>query len=263
MYNASFRPTSHSKDILGIHVDVINYDSAMQQTITWANDVIESRIVYAANAHMVMEAWDSPGFREIVNSADIVTPDGMPLVWMMRWKGAKGQPRVYGPTLMLHVLERAAEEGIPVGFYGSEPSTLASLVERMQKCFAGLQVVYACSPPFRKLSEEEDVQIIADIINSGASILFVGLGCPRQEIWMYEHRDELKIVLLGVGAAFDFHSGNKKQAPVLMQNIGLEWFFRLVLEPKRLARRYLYHNPRFIALAIADLMGLLKISPML
>jgi N-acetylglucosaminyldiphosphoundecaprenol N-acetyl-beta-D-mannosaminyltransferase len=243
-------------------VNQIDYVQAVERIVQLGKKKLGSYIC-AANVHMLLEAWDDTEFRETINAADIVTPDGMPLVWMMRLKGVKGQSRVYGPTLMLHVLDRAAKEGIPVGFYGSEQATLVSLVERMRERFVGLKVVYAYSPPFRALTEEEDARIGAEIAKSGTRILFVGLGCPRQEIWMCNHRGRLKVTMLGVGAAFDFLSGNKKQAPVWVQRIGLEWLFRFVLEPKRLARRYLYHNPRFIVLALADLLGLIKPSNML
>jgi len=205
-----------------------------------------------------MEAYDSREFKEVVNSADMVTPDGMPLVWMLRAKGIKGQERVYGPTLMLHILESASQAGIPVGFYGSRHEVLEELKKKMEAKFQGLKVVYSYSPPFRELTETEDQSICEQIRNSGARILFVGLGCPKQEIWMADHRGKINTVMVGVGAAFDFHSGLKAQAPAWMQAVGLEWLFRLLHEPRRLARRYLYNNPRFVLLALLDLVGILK-----
>ena len=214
----------------------------------------------AANVHMLMEAWDCPVFREIVNSADIVTPDGMPLVWLLRLKGYRNQQRVYGPTLMLHVLKRAAEENIPVGFYGGIPDVLEELIERMKSQISGIERFYFFSPPFHSLSPDEDNEICVEIQKSGVRILFVGLGCPKQERWMAEHRDRIPAVMLGVGAAFDFHAGRKSQAPSWMQKAGLEWLYRFLQEPRRLWKRYLIQNPRFVALAIADLLGILKIS---
>ena len=195
---------------------------------------------------------------KVVNSADLVTPDGMPLVWMLRLKGYPDQQRVYGPTLMLHVLEAAANENIPVGFYGSSPEVLQSLLTRLQVRFPNLKVDYSFSPPFQEMSQQEDAEIIKQINTSSARILFVGLGCPKQEKWMAEHRGKINAVMLGVGAAFDFHAGLKSQAPSWMQKTGLEWIYRLVTEPRRLWRRYLYHNPRFVFLAILDLLGLLR-----
>jgi N-acetylglucosaminyldiphosphoundecaprenol N-acetyl-beta-D-mannosaminyltransferase len=218
----------------------------------------ESRYICIANVHMLMEAYDSPQYSHVINSADLVTPDGMPLVWMMRLKGHPDQQRVYGPTLMLHVLEAAERENIPVGFFGSSPEVLQPLIERMQDRFPNLKIVYSVSPPFNEISQEEDAEIVRHINASSVRILFVGLGCPKQEKWMAEHRGKINTVMLGVGAAFDFHAGVKSQAPSWMQKAGLEWFYRLVTEPRRLWRRYLYHNPRFILLAIADLLGFLR-----
>lgn len=246
-----------STTVIGTRVHKTNYSLAIAQITNWAR-MGQSRVVYTANAHMVMEAWDRSEFRDIMNSADIVTPDGMPLVWMMRLKGERNQPRVYGPTLMLHVLESAAHDKIPVGFYGGATEVLVSLIKRMQARYDTLNVAFSFSPPFLAMSPEEDADMIEQINQSGARILFVGLGCPKQEIWMAEHRGKVNAVMLGVGAAFDFHSGIKPQAPAWMQKVGLEWLFRLFIEPRRLWRRYLYHNPRFIFLAVADLLGLLK-----
>jgi N-acetylglucosaminyldiphosphoundecaprenol N-acetyl-beta-D-mannosaminyltransferase len=243
--------------ILGVRVNPVSYAAVLKQALGWTNTA-ESRYVCAANVHMLMEAHDSPDYMTVVNSADIVTPDGMPLVWMMRLKGQGDQQRVYGPTLMLHVLASAARENIPIGFYGSAPDVLKLLVERMRARYEGLNIVYWYSPPFRAMTLEEDARKIREINQSGARILFVGLGCPKQEIWMSEHRGKIQAVMLGVGAAFDFHAGVRSQAPPWMQKIGMEWIFRFANEPRRLWRRYLYHNPRFIILAIADLLGFLR-----
>jgi N-acetylglucosaminyldiphosphoundecaprenol N-acetyl-beta-D-mannosaminyltransferase len=243
--------------VLKANLTRTSYKLAAQQVIAWSQ-MRESRYVCAANVHMLMEAHDSPSYLHILNSADMVTPDGMPLVWMMRLKGHPAQQRVYGPTLMLHVLESAARENIYVGFYGSSPEVLRSLLAKMQAKFPNLKVVYSFSPPFTTLSAEEDAEIIKSINASSAQILFIGLGCPKQEIWMAEHRGKINAVMLGVGAAFDFHAGVKSQPPAWMQKMGLEWLYRLATEPRRLWRRYLYHNPRFVILAILDLFGLLK-----
>jgi N-acetylglucosaminyldiphosphoundecaprenol N-acetyl-beta-D-mannosaminyltransferase len=159
---------------------------------------------------------------------------------------------------MLHVLERAEKEQIPVGFYGSDEPTLKKLVLNMHERFPSLLVNYIFSPPFRKLDNREDIGIIKAINDSKIRILFVGLGCPKQELWMAEHKEKISTVMLGVGAAFDFHAGKKPQAPQWMQTIGMEWLFRILHEPRRLARRYLYHNPRFIILALLELLGILN-----
>jgi len=243
--------------VLGTRVDSTSYADATDTVVDWSYRH-EGRYICVANVHMLMEAHDSSNFRKIVSDADLVTPDGMPLVWMIRLKGRRSQSRVYGPTLMLHILERALRENIPVGFYGGQPKVLESLIKEMQARYAGLNVVYSFSPPFRALGPEEDLAMVEQINRSGANILFVGLGCPKQEYWMAERRGKINAVMLGVGAAFDFHSGLKPQAPAWMQAIGLEWLFRLITEPRRLWKRYLYHNPRFIVLAVVDLLGLLK-----
>jgi len=243
--------------VLNTKIDLTNYEHSAKIILNWAC-VGESHMIIAANVHTIMEAYDSNDFKKIVNSADLVTPDGMPLVWMMRVKGLRRQERVYGPMLMLHVLEAAARNGIPVGLYGGAPRTLNILIEKLRALHKDLKVVYSFSPPFDAMSPEEDTLIVNAINRSGARILFVGLGCPKQEIWMAEHRGLVNAVMLGVGAAFDFHAGVKAQAPAWMQKVGLEWLFRLFTEPRRLWKRYLYHNPRFILLAVADLLGLLK-----
>ena len=240
--------------VIDINISETSYEAATRQIQSWAR-AGESRAVYAANVHVIMEGHDDVKFRKILNRADLIAPDGMPLVWMMRLKGVKSQQRTYGPTLMLCVLEMAAREGIPVGFYGGMPTTLARLVNRIKMVHPGLQVGYTFSPPFRSLNSEEAKQIGHEITSSGIRILFVGLGCPRQEIWIDGQRGCLSAVMIGVGAAFDFHAGTKPQAPAWMQKIGLEWLFRLLTEPRRLWKRYLYHNPRFIFLGIADLLG--------
>ncbi len=243
--------------VVGARVDSTTYSDATDIVVDWSNRR-DSRYVCVVNVHMLMEAHDSVEFRTLVNNADLAVPDGMPLVWMLRLKGRLNQPRVYGPTLMLYVLESAAHDGIPVGFYGGAPEVLESLIERIQARYENLDIAFSFSPPFRTMSPEEDTAVIEQVNSSSARILFVGLGCPKQEIWMAEHRGKVNAVMLGVGAAFDFHSGVKPQAPTWMQKAGLEWLFRLFTEPRRLWKRYLYHNPRFIALAVADLLGLLK-----
>ena len=243
--------------IIGVRMDPASYDESARRVMEWTR-AQESRYVCAANVHMLMEAWDSSVYRKIINSGDLIVPDGMPLVWLMRLKGERGQTRIYGPDLMLHVLAAASSERVAVGFYGGAPDVLTALVEQMRMRFPDLNVAFAYSPPFRELTEEEDGRIVEQINASGAQVLFVGLGCPRQETWMAAHRGRIQSVMLGVGAAFDFHAGVKAQAPTWMQRSGLEWLFRLLTEPRRLWRRYLWHNPRFVILAILDFLGILR-----
>jgi N-acetylglucosaminyldiphosphoundecaprenol N-acetyl-beta-D-mannosaminyltransferase len=243
--------------ILDIHVNETSYAEATNLIRRWAQSG-ESKAVYATSVHGAMEAHDAPGFREILNRADLITPDGMPLVWVMRLKGARSQQRTYGPTLMLNVIEMAARDNIPIGLYGGAKTTLEKLVMRMKSIYPDLMINYAFSPPFRPLNGEEMMQIKHQIITSGARILFVGLGCPRQEHWIDAQRGAIPAVMIGVGAAFDFHAGVKPQAPAWMQKLGLEWLFRLLTEPRRLWKRYLYHIPRFLVLAVMDVLGFFK-----
>jgi N-acetylglucosaminyldiphosphoundecaprenol N-acetyl-beta-D-mannosaminyltransferase len=236
-----------SRLILGARTDATSYSDAAARVVTWATRS-ESRYVCVSNVHVTMESYDSTDYRAIVNDADLVTPDGMPLVWALRLFGVAEATRVRGPTLMVHVLERAAAAGIAIGFYGASPEVLARLVDACQRRCPGLEVAYAYAPPFRALTPEEDAAVVREINTSRARILFVGLGCPKQERWMASHKGSVNAVMLGVGAAFDFLAGVKLEAPQWMQNAGLEWLFRLATEPRRLWRRYAYHNPRFVAL---------------
>jgi N-acetylglucosaminyldiphosphoundecaprenol N-acetyl-beta-D-mannosaminyltransferase len=238
--------------ILGTRVDPVSYDSAVQVICLWVQHR-ESRFVCAANVHMVMEGHDHLDFRDKVNAADLVTPDGMPLVWVLRRMGSWNQERVYGPELMLRLLTKAEECGIHVGFLGSTPETLAQLVEQIHQRFPNLRIAYTYSPPFGPVMPEEDLEIVREINESGAGILFIGLGCPKQEKWMAAHSGKIQVVMVGVGAAFDFIAGTKRQAPVWMQKSGLEWLYRLGYEPRRLWRRYLYHNSRYVLLVILPL----------
>ena len=237
--------TDSHRYILGMRVDATSYADAIRKIIEWARQG-ESRYVCVANVHMVMEAHADAEFRKVVNGADLVTPDGMPLVWLLRRVGFNKQQRVYGPTLTLSLCESIEKEKIPVGFYGSSTEALEKLVSNLKDHFPGLKIDYLYSPPFRQLTETEDCRIIDDINASGARVLFVGLGCPKQEGWMADHRGHIHAVTVGVGAAFDFHAGKVKQAPSWLQNIGMEWLFRLLMEPRRLWKRYLVTNSKFI-----------------
>jgi N-acetylglucosaminyldiphosphoundecaprenol N-acetyl-beta-D-mannosaminyltransferase len=240
-------PALTSRFILGTRTDSTCYSDAAAQILAWA-EIPESRYVCVANVHVTMESYDSVEYRGIVNGADLVTPDGMPLVWALRLFGVVAATQVRGPTLTVHVLERAAARGIGVGFYGASREVLARLLQTCQRRFPRLRVAYVHAPPFRPLTAEEDAEIVREINASGARVLFVGLGCPKQERWMASHKGRVNAVMLGVGAAFDLLAGVKPEAPVWMQRTGFEWLFRLATEPRRLWRRYAYHNPRFVAL---------------
>lgn len=237
--------------ILRMRVDYTSYRDAAQRIVDWAKSR-RSMYVCAANVHMNMEVWDSNRFASVVNNAALVTPDGMPLVWALRALGVKQASRVYGPTLSLYVCEAAALNNIPIALYGGTAESLKDFVGFLHQQFPNIQIVCQIAPPFRSLTADEDEQYTRQIIQSGAQILFVGIGCPKQEYWMAEHQDRIPAIMLGVGAAFDFHSGRVKQAPPYLQKLGLEWAFRLYKEPRRLWKRYVYNNPRFIILFLCQ-----------
>lgn len=236
-----------SRHILGMRVDATSYEDAARRIANWAR-AGQSRYVAVATVNNVMEAYDSAEFRRVMNEADLVTPDGMPLVWGLRLLGVGRATRVYGPDLTPVLLKTAEQEAIPVGFYGAAPEVLAKLLTRVRRRFPHLRISYAYAPPFRPLSAEEDAQVVENIERAGVRLLFVGLSTPKQERWMAAHRGRIPAVMIGVGAAFDFLAGVKPQAPQWMQRAGLEWLFRLSTEPRRLWRRYLKHNPRFVVL---------------
>lgn len=245
--------TAPSRFILGMRVDGTSYERASQEVVLRASEA-GGGYVCVANVHMAMEAHDDASYREVVNRADLVTPDGVPLVWALRHMGIPDSTRVYGPNLMLAVVDLAARRGVPIGLYGSTAGVLKELRRSLLERCPQLRIEYSFSPPFRPLDRAEDDALVEEINASGARILFVGLGCPRQERWMAEHSDRIHAVMLGVGAAFDFLAGCKPQAPRWMQNAGLEWVFRLATEPRRLWKRYAKHNPRFVALVARQLL---------
>lgn len=234
-------------NILGTKINCTSLKFIIDIINKWIiNAEFHGRYLCFSNVHMIMEGFDNYSFLNIINSADHVAPDGKPLVWAQKLLGHRSVEQVRGADLTLALCEMASEKGIPVGFYGSTPDVLDKINITLKNDFSNLNVKYSFSPPFKKLSESENNKIIADINTSGVKILFVGLGCPKQEIWMASHRDVLQCTMIGIGAAFDFIAGNKKTAPVWVQSIGLEWLFRLYSEPKRLWKRYLKNNPRFI-----------------
>ncbi len=237
------------REILGVKIAASSYRETAEKSVAWAKQG-ESRAVFFANVHVLMEGFDDAAFRAELNAADMVNPDGMPLVWALRAMGESDATRVYGPDATEVLLRAAEESDVPVGFYGGSAATLAILTAEVRRRYPILQIAFTMSPPFRALDATEDEEITKRISDSGARMLFVGLGCPKQERWIMEHRGRIPAVMLGVGAAFDFLAGSKPQAPRWMMRNGLEWAFRLASEPRRLAGRYLKHNPRFVALLL-------------
>jgi N-acetylglucosaminyldiphosphoundecaprenol N-acetyl-beta-D-mannosaminyltransferase len=245
-------PPPEAHRILGVRVDATSYPQATKTILGWAATG-ESRIVCLGVVASIVGALDSQFYRSALEAADLVTPDGMPLVWMLRRLGVPAATRVYGPDLTPLVLEAAETAGIAVVFYGSTNEVLQRLLRKIRTRFPRLEIAFADAPPFRSLTPAEDEAVTRRINDSGVRILFVGLGSSKQDLWMHAHRGRVQAVMLGVGAAFDFLAGSKPQAPRWMQRIGVEWAFRLATEPRRLWRRYLKQNPRFMALAIAQL----------
>jgi N-acetylglucosaminyldiphosphoundecaprenol N-acetyl-beta-D-mannosaminyltransferase len=239
--------TLPSHHILGMRVDATNYDDATCRIVGWARGR-ESRYVCVASVNNVMQSYDAPAFRRQMNDADLVTPDGMPLVWGLRSLGVPGVSRVRGTNLVTALCNRLCEEGVSVGLYGGTPRVLDDLVAALKARWPSLHVAYAWSPPFRALTDAEDEMVVATLATSPVRVLLVGLSTPTQDEWMASHRGRIPAVMVGVGAAFDFLSGRKRQAPGFMQRAGMEWLFRLVTEPRRLWRRYLFQNPRFLVL---------------
>ena len=204
-----------------------------------------------ASVHMIMEAMDDPSFFDILAQADAVLPDGMPLAWSLRAAGFCDTERIAGMDLTLAVLGLAQDQDLAVGFHGGLPEVLEQLLAVVRSRWPRVQIAYAYSPPFRPLTEREVEEQVLQINRSGVQILFVGLGCPKQERWMATNRTKTSAVMLGVGAVFDMLSGVKPQAPILLRRLGLEWLFRLVMEPRRLFWRYARHNPRFVWRSVA------------
>jgi N-acetylglucosaminyldiphosphoundecaprenol N-acetyl-beta-D-mannosaminyltransferase len=239
-------PTRVRYDLLSCPIDGLTPDEALDRIFGWAEEH-DSRAVYFCNAHSVVTGSLSPDFAHLVARADLAAPDGMPVAWMLRRHGFPGQQRISGPDLMLAYCERAAKNGHSIFLLGSDPDTLAKLHRRLERQYEGLRIAGAISPPFRQLSAEEDQRIV-DVINAtDARVLFVGLGCPKQEWWIDSHRGIVQAVMIGVGAAFQFHAGVVARAPPWMQKAGLEWLFRLACEPRKLWKRYLITNVLFIS----------------
>jgi N-acetylglucosaminyldiphosphoundecaprenol N-acetyl-beta-D-mannosaminyltransferase len=238
--------TDQRVNILGVGVSAVTLEQALHRIQCWI--VTDDRqYVCVTGVHGVMESQREERLRRVHNTAGMVTPDGMPLVWLSRMKGFRPAERVYGPDLMLACCERFLVLGYRHFFYGAGQGVPDRLAERLRMRFPGLNVVGCLSPPFRGISQEEDTEIVARINACQPDIVWVGLSTPKQERWMAEHIGRLTArVLIGVGAAFDFHAGLKRQAPRWMQRSGLEWVFRLGSEPHRLWRRYFINNPLFV-----------------
>lgn len=247
-------------NILGVGISAIN----MEQALAILDDWIARRdphYVCVSTVHGVMECQRNEAVRRALNSSGLTTPDGMPLVWISRLQGFRHVRRVYGPDLMLAVCERSVAKGYRHYLYGGRPGVAEALKARLEQRFPGVQIVGLECPPFEPLTPEQDHEAVERINAANPDIVWVGMSTPKQDLWAAEHVGRLNApVIIAVGAAFDFVSGRKRQAPRWMRQSGLEWLFRLIQEPRRLWRRYLIYNPLFVWLLLGQWLGFRKYS---
>jgi N-acetylglucosaminyldiphosphoundecaprenol N-acetyl-beta-D-mannosaminyltransferase len=252
--SSDLSPVRERVRVVSLDTDVVDHDSAVERVV----ELVRKRhggYVCFATVHMVMESYDSPEFASKVNAADMIVTDGMPIVWMQKLQKRNEATRVRANDLMILLCKRAERERLTVGFYGGQPEVIDAVRERAKRDFPDMRIVYAYSPPFRALTPDEDEKITNEINAAAPDLLFMGLGCPKQENWMATHRNHLTAVMLGVGASFDFFAGNVKESPAWLGRLGLEWLYRLAQEPQRLWRRYLILNPRFMWHALRQLLS--------
>lgn len=240
--------------VLGAFIDAVSWDDALERIWQLAKRR-QSGYVGICNAHSVVTAAHDPAFAAALAGSNMNTPDGAPVAWMMRKLGYANQQRINGPDLMLRYCALASQRDESIFLYGASNETLSLLQKRLERDWPTLKIAGAYSPPFRPLSAREDADITQLINDSGAGTVWVSLGCPKQELWMAKQHGHINAVMIGVGAAFDYHAGTLRRAPLWMQKRGLEWFYRLVTEPRRLWRRYLITNTAFIAGAARQLLS--------
>lgn len=248
-------PGNHGRTrvaVLGVPIDIVSWREALNRIASWAS-AGEARVVVTCNVHSVVTAGSNAELEAAIRGAEMSTADGMPVAWLLSALRRERQERIAGPDLMWHYCGEAAGRGEKIFLFGSTERTLGLLVQRLQRDFPGLDVVGTLAPPWGDWSVEDNQGFVERIRESGAQVVFVGLGCPKQEIWMHRHRHEIPAVMIGVGAAFDFYAGTVPRAPLWMQKSGLEWTWRLAREPRRLFGRYLRTNARFVVGALAQL----------
>jgi N-acetylglucosaminyldiphosphoundecaprenol N-acetyl-beta-D-mannosaminyltransferase len=240
--------------VLDTFVDSLSIFEALEKVDDWARVSI-SRYVCFCNVHSLVTASNRADLELTLRQADLVLPDGAPVTWMLRYLGFRSQKRISGPEFMWQYCDRAQRLESGIFLFGSEQATLEELRRSLRKSFPGLRVAGTFSPPFGPVSAIEDEAIVQSINSSGAGLVFVSLGCPKQELWMSAHRDRINAVMLGVGAAFDYHAGSLYRPPMWVEDVGLEWLVRLYQEPKRLWKRYLVANSIFICRATLQIIG--------
>lgn len=239
--------------ILGVRVNPLEISSVVSEMERWISGREKHHYIVASGMHGIMEAQKNDDFKIVLETADLFVPDGFSVVWLARRKGFPLKRRASGPDLMWSFCERGQERGYSCFFYGDTESTLSELTSRLNQEFPGLKIAGSYSPPFRDLTHEEDEQIVRMINDSKADVVWIGLGLPKQELWMYEHRNKIDApVLVGVGAAFKFISGRVQRAPSWVGDHGLEWLWRFAQEPQRVWRRVIIDIPNFIFRLLVD-----------
>jgi len=245
--------------IISLSVANLSFAEQVSQICQWAL-AKASKVVCCANVHMVVEAYKDKEFSKQLEKADLITPDGMPLVWYTRKRAGVVLERVAGMDLLPALCQQAVEKSLKIFFLGSTEEILMAIKRRLTKDYPRIQLAGLLAPPFRSLSLQEEAELIKRINASGAELVFVSFGCPKQEKWMLRNKNKIKAVMVGVGGAFSVFAGKQKRAPLWMQKNGLEWLYRLIKEPRRLLMRYLVTNMYFIWLITAETLGLLKTS---
>ena len=248
------QPSIPSLRLLKTEVTALCLNEQISLMLQWARKRA-SKFVSVANVHMLMEAYWNPNFTEVLQSADLVTPDGMPLVWMLKWLGVTQQDRVAGMDIFLNLCQLSPSSNVSVFFLGATSDILEKMKERLEREFPKLSIAGLEPLPFRPLTPQEDEALIERINTSGAGLLFLCLGCPKQEQWIAKHRHRIRAVMLGLGAVFPLYAGLHKRAPQWARESGLEWLYRLIQEPRRLWRRYLITVPPFVYLAVQQLLN--------
>ena len=242
----TFQLSTGVAEILGVKVNLVNYS----QTIASMEEAIKYRstlTISFVNVHSIMTSQGDIFLKTALNGSSLSVPDGMPLVWISKWTDTPLYDRVYGPDIFQYFCELSEDKGYTHFFYGSSPQVLIQLVKRISKLYPKINIVGYISPPYHPITTEEQNSFIHEINRSKADVLWVGLGCPKQEKWIYEFREKIQVpVIAGIGAAFNIHAKELRQAPSFWQRHGLEWLFRLIQEPRRLGFRYLVYNPLFI-----------------
>jgi N-acetylglucosaminyldiphosphoundecaprenol N-acetyl-beta-D-mannosaminyltransferase len=245
-------------NILGVEISAVSMQEAVHQTDALLQSG-SSGYICVTGVHGIIESQDDESFRRILNSSFLTTPDGMPTVWLGHWHGHKDMTRVYGPDFMLEICRLSVERGYRHFLYGGKPGVAQELGCRLRAQFPGLQIAGEYTPPFRPLTPEEDEELLLQITDCKPHVLWCGLSTPKQERFMAQYSSRLPVQLMvGVGAAFDIHSGCAKDAPSWIKRSGLQWLYRMLQEPRRLAGRYLRNNPRFVWLCLQQLTGLAK-----